>query len=88
MGGTAVSHISGNLVDLENDLRGQNRPGTRCPEFKFIPRSDDQLQGKEYIKPVSHPLIDTSMKHLKPCQMTAYPAVPHAPPMDLFKCSS
>ena len=26
LGGTNVSHVKGNLVDLENDLRGQNRP--------------------------------------------------------------
>ena len=31
VGGTAVSHIKGNLVDLESDLRGQNHPTTHCP---------------------------------------------------------
>lgn len=86
IGGPAVSHVSGNLVDLENDLRGQNRPNTRCPGFKFIPRGDNKLQGKEYIKPVEHPVIDVTMKHLAPCQMFSYPSVPKTPQMDLFRC--
>ena len=64
VGGTAVSHVNGNLVDLENDLRGQNRPNTHCPAYKFLPPKGNTLQGKEYIKPVQHPPIDTNMKHL------------------------
>ena len=31
LGGTAVSHVKGNLVDLETDLRGQTRRTTKCP---------------------------------------------------------
>jgi hypothetical protein len=86
VGGTAVSHISGDLVDLENDLRGQDRPNTHCPSYKFLPRSDNFLQGKEYIKPVEHPLIDTTMKHLRPCQMIDYKPVPLTPALDLYQC--
>jgi hypothetical protein len=37
VGGTAVSHVAGNLVDLENDLRGQNRPLTQCPSYEYTP---------------------------------------------------
>lgn len=88
VGGTAVSHVKGNLVDLENDLRGQNRPNTHCPEFKHLPRGDGKVQGKEYIKPVCHPKVDTSMVHLKPCQLVNYGEVPLAPPMNLFSCKS
>ena len=44
VGGTSVSHISGNLVDLENDLRNQIRPNTKCPSYKFSPL--EPLQGK------------------------------------------
>jgi len=86
VGGTAVSHISGNLIDLENDLRNQNRPNTHCPSYKFQPTTGNMIQGKEYIKPVCHPQIDTSMKHLKPCQMIDYREVPLAPPLDLYQC--
>lgn len=84
LGGTAVSHISGNLVDLENDLRNQTRPNTHCPSFKYLP---NEHQGKEYIKPVSHPNIDIGMKHLKSCQMFDYKPLPAQPPMNLSSCS-
>ena len=86
VGGTAVSHINGNLVDLENDLRGQNRPATRCPSYQYVPPSGNVLQGKEYIKPVQHPAIDTSMKHLRACQMQQYPSVPANPPFEQYRC--
>ena len=85
VGGTAVSHIKGNLVDLENDLRNQNRPNTRCPAYKWIP--GEKVQGNEYIKPVQHPHVDTTMQHLPSCQMHEYPSVPLPPTMNMFKCS-
>lgn len=88
VGGTAVSHVGGNLVDLENNLMGLDRPSTRCPEYKYLPsdEADGSLQGKEYIKPVCHPAIDTHMHHLRPCQMHDYPGVPAPPPARPFKC--
>jgi len=86
LGGTAVSHVNGNLVDLENDLRGQNRPATRCAQYKYLPPTGNVIQGKEYIKPVDHPQVDISMRHLQPCQMFQYPEVPMTPSMDLFSC--
>lgn len=84
VGGTAVSHIKGNLVDLENDLRNQNRPNTKCPAYKWQP--NQPVQGKEYIKPVQHPLVDTTKMHLPSCQMHDFPSVPLAPKMDMFSC--
>lgn len=87
VGGTNVSHIKGNLVDLENDLRNQNRPMTNCSEFKYEPSKDGTIQGKEYIKCVKHPKIDTTMKHLPSCQMIDYKEVPKAPQMILSKCN-
>ncbi len=87
VGGTAVSHVAGSLVDLENDLRGANRPNTRCPAFKYLPSMDGFVQGKEYIKPVCHPKVDTSMSHhLKPCMFTEYPIIPPAPEQIQFRC--
>ena len=87
VGGTAVSHVNANLIDVENDLRNQTRPGTRCAEYKFVPKPDNIVQGKELYKPVVHKAIDTSsMRHLKPCQMMTLPPVPHAPPMTPFRC--
>ena len=86
VGGTAVSHITGNLVDLENDLRNQTRPNTHCPTYKFTPRSDGFVQGKEYIKPVTYPLIDTTPKHLPPCQMINYAPVSAEPVFNFARC--
>lgn len=86
VGGTAVSHISGNLVDLENDLRNANRPNTHCSNFKFMPPTDQYLQGKDYIMGKQFPKVDTSMQHLPPCQFNQYPVVPLTPQMNLFQC--
>lgn len=86
VGGTSVSHISGNLIDLENDLRGQTRPYSKCPEYDYMPRDDNKLQGIEYIKPVVHPVIDTSMRHLPACQMIDYEEVPLPEPSRQYTC--
>jgi hypothetical protein len=79
LGGTNVSHVAGNLVDLENDLRGQTRPMTKCSGYKYTGPSPDGafVPGKEYIKPVVHPKIDTSLRHLPSCQMIHYQHVPN-----------
>ena len=89
VGGTAVSHISGNLVDLENSLLGIDRPGTKCPSYKWLPVAPGQpVQGKEYVKPVTHPKVDTTPKHLRPCQMQSFPGVPQPPPTKPFVCGA
>lgn len=88
VGGTAVSHITGNLVDLENDLRGQTRPITKCPTFDYMPPADNRLQGRENIKPVVHPMLDLTPQHLPACQLVDYSAVPLAPAMQQSSCSA
>lgn len=87
VGGTNVGVIQGNMVDLENELMGINRPNTQCPSYKFTPRSDGIVQGKEYIKPVRHPAVDANILNLRPCQMIDYKEVPQPPAMNLFSCS-
>ena len=37
VGGNGVSLYSGNLVDLESDLRGQTRLSSDCPSKKYSP---------------------------------------------------
>ena len=87
VGGTNVSQINGNLVDLESNLFGIDRDLSRCAITKYIPRSDNKLRGVDYIKPVERPELDVTKKHLRPCQFWPYePATPHPPPMNLFKC--
>ena len=86
-GGNAVSHVKGNLVDLENNLRLGDRPNTHCSGYKYAPPTGPYVQGQEYIKPVSHPSVDTTMQHLKSCQFADYPGVPLAPAMKGYGCS-
>jgi len=86
VGGTAVSHVKGNLVDLENNLFGIDRPNTHCPSHKWIPKWDGELRGDPGYKDVCMPTIDTSKVHLRSCQFFDTPSVPQLPAMDLFKC--
>jgi hypothetical protein len=85
VGGTAVSHISGNMVDLENDLRGQTRQNSHCTGYKYVPTQNSFIQSKAAMK--VNPKTDTTLKHLPPCQMINYGAVPLAPPMSVSRCS-
>ena len=41
IGGSAVSQIKGNLVDLENELRGQRHPMTKCSQYKYTPSENN-----------------------------------------------
>lgn len=86
VGGTAVSHINGNMVDLENDLRGANRPNTHCPAYKHLPRNDNIVQGKEYIKPICHPPVNVQLEHMQSCQFQDFPGVPKPPVTPPFVC--
>jgi hypothetical protein len=90
VGGTAVSHISGNMVDLENNLFGIDRPGNQpmCSAYQHRPPTGpgQPVQGLEYVKPVQHPQIDTRLRHLPACQLTSYPEIPFPPRMQQFKC--
>jgi len=87
VGGTAVSHINGNMVDLESDLRGQTRVGTRCPQYKYIPAEGTTLKPNNYISCQQGATIDTSMKHLESCQMIDYNEVPREPRGKPFSCN-
>lgn len=86
LGGTAVSHIGGNMVDLENDLLGITRPSTKCPSYKHQPNKTNTIQRYEQYKPVLHAPIDTSLRHLAPCQMVGHKSVPLAPPVKTSSC--
>ena len=48
LGGRAASHIKGNLVDLESELRGQNHVIYRCPEKKH--QMENNGISKPYVK--------------------------------------
>lgn len=81
VGGTSVSHIDGNLVDLESEMRGQTRYMTWCTKTAPTPL----VPGGSIINDKTAP-IPTNMKHLPPCQMISYRSVPLPPPMNTSKC--
>ena len=85
-GGTAVSHVSGNLVDLESNLFGIDREASKCASMSYLPYVDQAI-GADYYRPVCTNTVDTRMKHLQPCQLTNVLSVPHPPPMNPFSCS-
>tara|TARA_B100001057_G_C22198881_1_gene699999 strand:- start:10 stop:489 length:480 start_codon:yes stop_codon:yes gene_type:complete len=95
VGGTAVSQIKGNLVDLENDLRGTTRSMSLCPEKKYQPNcpntiGDDcqpnQISLNDTRGCKTQTPIDTSLLHLPPCQMIRYKPIPLPPPMKIDTC--
>jgi hypothetical protein len=97
VGGNEVSQIRGNLVDLENDLRGQTRYNTRCPQKKYQWNPATGVGGDKFNQPGyisvpgdfcrKHKKINAQMRHLKPCQMIKYDPVPLPPPLVLPKCA-
>ena len=90
LGGTAVSHVKGNLVDLETDLRGQTRRTTKCPSKLYqnpCPQGDMTAckPGPIHIPgdaSQTERTIDTTMMHLPSCQMIRYKPVPLPGPLD------
>ena len=87
VGGNNVSQVKGNLVDLENDLRGQTRLATKCPSKMntFLPNQTNEVNiPGEFCK--SDVNIDVDKYHLPPCQMIRYEPVPLPPPINFPKC--
>lgn len=70
VGGTAVSHNTGNLVDLENDLRGITRHQSLCPAKKY--QFGAGTKGKKV--------------HLPACQMIQYKTYKNPPGVKLPSC--
>jgi len=70
VGGSAVSHVSGNLVDLESELRGQTRFASKCPCNQYMPSANGVIKNDKTAP------INTTMKHLPSCQMIGYRAIP------------
>ncbi len=81
IGGTAVSHIQGNMVDLESELRGQTRYLTKCEKGKPKPLEYDPVISNDKTKP-----IETDKKHLPACQMISYRAIPLPPSLNAAQC--
>lgn len=80
IGGTAVSHIKGNMVDLDSELRGQTRYISKCGNNLYVPTNDG------IIKNDKTPPIDTTSLHLPYCQSIMYHSVPLPPKMNYNHC--
>lgn len=80
IGGTGVSHIKGNMVDLESELRGQTRYISKCGNNMYVPTQDGIIKNDK-----TEP-IDTTALHLPSCQSIMYRSIPQPPPMDYNKC--
>jgi hypothetical protein len=84
VGGSEVSNITGNVVDLESDLLGITRSQTKCAAQKYTPACPlggadcpdtppsfsfrDRLTGKDRV-------VNTTPRHLPTCQLTTLPGV-------------
>jgi hypothetical protein len=80
VGGTAVSHIQGNLVDLDSELRGQTRILSKCYNNLYTP-SENNVVNNDKTMP-----INTNMNHLPSCQSIMYRSVPLPPPIKIHNC--
>ena len=85
VGGTAVSHVNGNLVDLESNLFGIDREASKCAQLKYLPQPDKAV-GADFYNARNTNQVDTRMKHLQPCQLFSLPGTPYEPPMNAFSC--
>ena len=84
VGGNGVSIFSGNLVDLESDLRGQNRPASLCPQTRYQPQCNspnNQCDGLPCNPADQYPLVNQPS-----CQMVRYPPVPMPPQFEPVGC--
>lgn len=80
IGGTNVSHVKGNLVDLDSELRGQTRVISKCQTNLYVPTNDGIIKNDK-----TQP-IDTSKLHLPSCQSIMYRSVPIPPKMEYNHC--
>lgn len=87
VGGSAVSHTTGNIVDLEGDLQGRNRLNSHCANYKWLPNGKAFVQGKDAGLCIrKYPKVSTQATHLPACQMHDFAPIPQAPPLKPFKC--
>lgn len=80
--GPATSQIKGNLIDLENELRGQTRLLSRCPAKNYQP--GQKIYTRDNHNRIRE--IDTELIHLPSCQMVKYKPIPLPDPIVLDKC--
>ena len=85
-GGNGVSLFSGNLVDLESDLRGQTRRASICPSAKFRPECGNCDNGANGL-PCSSEQCKPKLNHQPSCQMQYFPKVSMPSPPQMSNCN-
>ena len=87
IGGNEVSIASGNLVDVESDLRGATRDLSNCPNRQFQASScaqgicpPNQLVFTERATGKLR-TVSTAPRHLPTTQYVSYPGVPAPEPL-------
>ena len=78
VGGNGVSAVHGDLVDIESNLMGIDRPTTKCAGYRYIP-NPNYIRGKRQYKTNCYPKIPINPCHLDACQMFDLPSVPNEP---------
>lgn len=86
VGGTNVSNINGNLVDLESNLFGIDRRNSKCSAKKYIPPCENENKIK--FKNGEGEPIDTSKLHLNTCQLFPVHKIPHPEKLNLYNCEN
>lgn len=86
VGGNGVSLFSGNLVDLESDLRGQTRQSSLCPSKFYTPECKN-CNNKANGLPCSSNKCKPTMMHQPSCQLQYYPKTPLAQPSQVSGCN-
>jgi len=95
VGGSEVSHITGNIVDLESDLFGITRLQSKCNSKQYVPScplggkdcpdypADIKFQDKETGEVRQ---VNTKPRHLPTCQTWSYPGTPYPRPYGQETC--
>ena len=71
VGGNGVSVYSGNLVDLESDLRGQTRKASLAPSKKYHPKCINNGKNNDGL-PKGHSLCLGQTINQKTCKFGIY----------------
>ena len=93
IGGTAVSNIQGNLVDLETDLFGITRKASLCPTNKYSSSCATKNIANCGVNSIVYRdnagnkrSINTQKSHLPACNMIRYKPIPMPRKPNYRKC--
>lgn len=61
----------GEMVAVENDLRGQTRTASSCPSFKYLPQTG-KISNKSEFRPPQPDISTDKKSNLSQCQILDY----------------